>query len=415
MSKDTTNASTGPESFEDALTALLREGAQKLLMQAVEEEVKLFLEEHKHRRLEDGRAAVTRNGHLPERKIQTGIGEITVRIPKTRDRSGGGIKFTSALVPPYLKRTKDIAELLPVLYLHGISTGQYQEALSAILGKDAPGLSANTISRLKAKWLEEYKEWRGRDLSGKKYVYWWADGVYSNVRMDDKVCFLVIIGATADGRKELIAVSDGERESCASWETLMVELKDRGLEEGPKLAVGDGALGFWKALARHYPRTRHQRCWVHKTANVLDKLPKSMQPEVKSALREIYMAPNRKAAEKALELASKKYGAKYPKAIECLEKDREALLAFYDFPAEHWQHIRTTNPIESTFATIRLRTEKMRNCGSRETTLMMVFKLAQSAEKRWRRLRGHELLGKVIDGIEFQDGILAAASSGHAA
>ena len=228
MSKDTTKASTGPESFEDALTALLREGAQKLLMQAVEEELEAFLEEHKHRRLEDGRVAVTRNGHLPERKIQTGIGEITVRIPKTRDRSGRGIKFTSALVPPYLKRTKDITELLPVLYLHGISTGQYQEALSAILGKDAPGMSSNTISRLKAKWLEEYKEWRGRDLSGKKYVYWWADGVYSKVRMDDKVCFLVVIGATADGRKELIAVSDGERESCASWETLMLELKDRG-------------------------------------------------------------------------------------------------------------------------------------------------------------------------------------------
>lgn len=406
MSKDTTNKSAGPEGFEDMLSSVLRQGAQRMLASAIKLEVESFITEYSHLRLEDGRAAVTKNGHLPRRKVQTGLGEIEVCVPKTRDRSGQGIKFTSALVPPYLKRTKDLTELLPVLYLHGISTGRYQEALAALLGSEASGLSANVISRLKGRWLEEYKEWSHGDLSGKKYVYWWADGVYSPVRMGDRLCLLVIIGATADGRKELVAVSDGVRESAESWGAVMLDLKSRGLEDGPRLATGDGALGFWKALTQHYPAARHQRCWVHKTANVLDKFPKSMKPQVKSALQEIWMAADRKTAEKAFDLVLSKYEAKYPKAMECLAKDREDLLTFYDFPAEHWVHVRTSNVIESVFSTVRLRTARTRNCGSRDTTLAMVFKLAQSAEKRWRRLRGHEYFEKVLEGALFRDGVL---------
>ena len=348
---------------------------------------------------------MVRNGRLPVRTIQSGIGNIEIQVPKVRDRSGSGIKFNSALVPPYLKRTKSMEELLPWLYLKGISTGDYQEALHSILGKDAPGLSATTISRLKSKWQEEHIEWRRRDLSNKRYVYWWADGIYSNVRLDDKLCLLVIIGATEEGKKELVAVEDGFRESTDSWYSVLTELRSRGLAIGPSLAVGDGALGFWKALSQCYPQTRHQRCWVHKTANVLNKLPNSMQEKVKGSLHDIWMAESRAEADKAFDLALDKYGVKYASAMECLKKDRAELLAFYDFPAEHWIHIRTSNPIESTFSSIRLRTAKTRNCGSRETTLSMIFKLAQSAEKRWRKLQGHRLLGEVIRGIRFKDGI----------
>jgi transposase-like protein len=363
-------------------------------------------------RLADGRLAVVRNGYLPARTIQTGIGGIEVKVPKVRDRSGNGAKFNSALLPPYLKRTKSMEELLPWLYLKGISTGDYQEALHSILGKNAPGLSATTISRLKLKWQEEHTEWRRRDLSDKSYVYWWADGIYSNVRMDDKLCLLVIIGVTEEGKKELVAVEDGFRESTDSWISLLTELRSRGLTLGPSLAVVDGALGFWKALSQSYPQTRHQRCWVHKTANVLNKLPKSMQDKVKSSLHDIWMAENRAKANKAFDLALNKYGVKYAPAMECLIKDRTELLAFYDFPAEHWIHIRTSNPIESTFSSIRLRTAKIRNCGSRETTLAMIFKLAQSAEKRWRKLQGHRLLGEVISGICFKDGIRDTGANG---
>ncbi len=366
MSESTLSVLSQPQIEEaDPLHALLREGARELIAKAVEAELAGFLEAFSEQRLEDGRRAVVRNGHLPKRTVQTGIGEVAVRVPKVRDRSGGGAVFRSELLPPYLKRARSVEELIPWLYLKGISTGDYQEALSALLGDQARGLSANTVWRLKQRWLDEHQAWCERDLSDRRYVYWWADGVYSNVRLDDRLCLLVIIGVTEHGRKELIAVEDGYRESRASWVELLTGLRERGLSQGPKLAVGDGALGFWKALHTLYPDTAHQRCWVHKTANVLNKLPKSVQPKVKAALHEIWMAETREDAHKAFERTLKRFQAKYPQAMDCLAKDRDVLLAFYDYPAEHWVHIRTTNPIESTFATVRLRTRRSRNCGSR--------------------------------------------------
>jgi transposase-like protein len=413
MNKNTTvlDSSRGP--IDDALTDLLRDGAKELIYRAVQSELELFLKEHSSLELLDGRKAVTRNGFLPVRKIQTGIGEVEIRVPKVRDRSHSGIKFNSSLLPPYLRRTKSIEEMLPWLYLKGVSTGDYEEALHSLLGNGARGLSPNTLSRLKSKWLKEYDEWRHRDLSGKKYVYWWVDGVYSTVRMDDRMCLLVIIGAMEDGRKELVAVTDGFRESTDSWYALLTELRSRGLTEGPKLATADGALGFWKALSMLYPDTRHQRCWVHKMGNILEKLPKNVQSKVKSSIHDIWMAPSKKEAEKSFDLALKQYGTKYVSAMECLSKDREDLLTFYDYPAEHWIHIRTSNPVESTFSTIRLRTYKTRNCGSRVTVLTMVFKLAQSAERRWRRLKGHSLLGEVIIGVRFKDGVRCEVQAGR--
>ena len=384
----------------DPLSELLRTGARELINQAVEAELVSLLDRHENLLLPDGRKVVVRNGYLPERTVQTGIGEVSVKVPKVRDRSGGGIKFNSSVLPPYLKRTKSIEELIPWLYLKGISSGDYSEALQALLGEHAKGLSANTVCRLKSQWLEEYKLWRECDLSNKRYVYWWVDGIYSQVRMDDRLCLLVIIGVTDTGDKELVGVYDGYRESCASWEELLMELRQRGLTHAPKLAVGDGALGFWHALSKYYPDTIHQRCWVHKTANVLEKLPKSMQGKVKSALNDIYLAEKREDAYKAFDSAVERFGAKYPKAMDCLRKDKDELLAFYDFPGEHWHHIRTTNPIESAFATVRLRSRRSKNCGSRDTTLSMVFKLLQSAQKRWRRIRGFRLLSLVADNVD---------------
>jgi len=388
----------------DPLTDLLRNGAKELIAQAVKAELESLLLEHKDRRLPDGRQAVVRNGYLPERALQTGVGDVKIQVPKVRDRSGSGIKFNSQLLPPYLKRSKSIAELIPWLYLKGISTGAYPEALLSLLGENAKGLSSNTICRLKAKWLDEYKDWNRQDLSEKKYVYWWADGIYSRVRLNDRLCLLVIIGVTESGEKELVAVYDGYRESSESWKELLLDLKHRGLGPAPKLAVGDGALGFWNALAKVYPTCRHQRCWVHKTANILDKLPKSTQPKIKSALHDIYGAETREAAEKALDATVTKFAVKYPKAMNCLSKDRQELLAFYDFPAEHWVHLRTTNPIESAFATVRLRSKRSKNCGSRDTTLSMVYKLLESAQKRWRKIRGFRLLTLVVNNVQFANG-----------
>jgi putative transposase len=399
----------------DPLHALLRAGARELIAKAVEAELASFLEGFAEQRLEDRRRAVVRNGHLPRRTVQTGIGEVEVRVPKVRDRSGGGVCFNSSLLPPYLKRARSIEELIPWLYLKGVSTGDYQEALSALLGDRAKGLSANTVSRLKQQWLEEHRAWSQRDLSDRRYVYWWADGVYSNVRLDDRLCLLVIIGVTEQGHKELIAVEDGHRESEASWHELLTGLRERGLTQGPKLAVGDGALGFWKALAKLYPDTAHQRCWVHKSANVLNKLPKSVQPKVKAELHEIWMAETREDAHKAFDRTLKRFEAKYPQAMDCLSKDREALLAFYDYPAEHWVHIRTSNPIESTFATVRLRTKRSRNCGSRDTTLAMVFKLLQSAQKRWKRIKGFRKLELVVNNVRFRNGEQVVDQSDRAA
>jgi transposase-like protein len=312
--------------------------------------------------------------------------------------------FNSQLLPPYLKRTKSIEELLPWLYLKGISTGDHQQALAALLGEQAKGLSANTISRLKQHWTDEHRQWSQRDLKGKRYVYWWADGIYSNVRLDDRLCLLVIIGVTDQGHKELVAVEDGYRESEVSWSEVLIGLRLRGLETSPKLAVGDGALGFWNAMAKSYPDTKHQRCWVHKTANVLAAVPKSVQGKLRDALKEIWMAETKESAEQAFKQTVARFGDKYPKAINKLVKDEEELLAFYDFPDVHWTHIRTTNPIESTFATVRLRSKRAKNCGSRETTLAMVYKLLETAQKRWRRIQGFNLLTLVVNNVIFKDG-----------
>jgi transposase-like protein len=410
MSKDTIIDARNPgEGKQDELTDLLREGAKRLIAEAVDAELGTMLAQFADYKDESGRRFVVRNGHLPQREIMTGIGPVSVQVPKVRDRSGGGIKFTSALLPPYLRRARSVEEVLPWLYLKGISTGDMQEALEALLGKGAKGLSPATISRLKARWEDDYQSWSQRDLSGKRYVYFWVDGVYFNVRMDDaKQCILVIIGVTEEGIKEFVAIEDGYRESEESWLLVLRGLKQQGLEIGPELAVGDGALGFWKALPKVYGETRGQRCWVHKTANVLNCLPKSIQPKAKVALQQIWMAPGREEAYKAFDSFVAIYDAKYPKATNCLEKDRDRLLAFYDFPAEHWVHIRTTNPVESTFATVRLRTAKTRGCVSRNTILALVFRLGLCAEKHWIRLRGFQQLGEVIRGVKFSDGVAVA-------
>lgn len=394
------------ETFTDVLTALIQQGAQQIIAQAVEAELQTFLEQYQHRRDEQGRKAVVRNGYLPERTITTGVGEVAVQVPKVRDRSQSGIKFNSSLLPPYLKRSRSVEEVLPWLYLKGISTGDFEEALTSLLGVNAAGLSSSTISRLKAKWVDEHQEWQNRSLKGKRYVYVWADGVYFNIRAeDDRSCILVIIGVSDTGHKELLGLEIGLRESALNWKSLLLRLKDQGLNQSPELAIGDGALGFWKALHQVFPQTQVQRCWVHKTANVLNTLPSSQQPQAKTALKDIYLAATRADAETAFDRFIKTYEVKYPKAVECLSKDREAMLAFYNFPAEHWMHIRTSNPIESTFATVRLRTDKTRGCVSQASILSLVFKLVQSAQKRWLRIQKFNRLAEVIEGVKFTDGI----------
>jgi transposase-like protein len=394
-----------PSAVTDALTEVLREGAQRMLASAIEAEVNSFLERFADQKTVDGHKRVVRNGRLPGRCIQTGLGAVEVSVPRIRDREKT-VRFTSSILPPYLRRTKTLEELLPWLYLKGISTGDFQEALTALLGRDAPGLSASTISRIKAGWTEEHQRWSRRDLSNRRYVYLWVDGIHFGVRLEDAAqCILVVIGATADGNKELLALADGYRESEASWREVLLDLKARGLTVDPHLATGDGALGFWKALPQVFGTTQAQRCWVHKTANVLNKLPKSQQPKAKAALQEIWMAATREDAEYAFDQFLTVYCPKYPKAAECLEKDRVTLLAFYDFPAEHWIHIRTTNPIESTFATVRLRTDKTRGCVSRDSILAMVFMLVRSAERHWRKLYGVTRLAQVIEGVVFKDGV----------
>ena len=392
----------------DALSEILRTGAQRLLTQAIEQEVAEWIESRSNLTSEAGHRQVVRNGRLPKRTILTGLGPLEVEQPRVLDRrpKDEAEPFSSKVLPPYLRKTKSLEELIPWLYLKGISTGDFSEALAALVGPEAKGLSASTIVRLKSVWEEEFQEWTKRSLEGKKYVYVWADGVHFNIRLEeDRQCILVLMGATADGHKELIAVVDGYRESEQSWKTLLLDVKSRGLVVDPKLATGDGALGFWKALPQVYPTTREQRCWVHKTANVLDKLPKRLQPEAKDKLHAIWMAATRADANKAFDLFVATYEAKYPKATACLSKDRDVLLTFYDFPAEHWIHLRTTNPIESTFATVRLRHRRTKGNGSRLACLTMVFKLMQSAQKRWRLLNGSNLLPDVIQGTQFIDGI----------
>ena len=389
----------------DLLTDLLKTGAQRLLLQAVEAELESFLDQYRGQRTEDGKAAVVRNGHLPERSLQTGLGPITVKVPKVRSRTGEPVTFHSALVPPYVRKTKTLEAALPWLYLKGISSGEMGAALKVLVGPEAEGLSASTVSRLKQAWAQEYKDWNCKSLAEDKWVYIWADGIYSGLRSEDaKLCALVIIGVNEQGEKHFLAIEDGIRESTQSWREVMLKLKVRGMNT-PRLAIGDGALGFWSALDETFPGTRHQRCWVHKTANVLNCLPKASQPKAKQALHQIWQAETEVDAEKAFDLFIDTYEQKYPKATICLQKDRDELMAFFDFPAEHWQSIRTSNPIESTFATIRHRTKRSKGCLSRDGMLHMMFKLGMCAEKRWRRLRGFDYLKKVIRGVNFKDGV----------
>jgi transposase-like protein len=405
MSKDNVVKLAGRDTIVDPLTELLRTGAEQLIYQAVEAELLELLAEHSERRTEDGKAGVVRNGHLPERELQTGLGPVTVQIPKVRAKTGEPVTFHSALVPPYVRKTRSLEAALPWLYLKGISSGEMDEALKVLVGPEATGLSASTVSRLKQIWAQEYRSWCEDRLDKDRWVYVWADGVYSGLRAEQtKLCALVVIGVNERGEKHFLAIEDGVRESTQSWREVLLKLKSRGMSV-PELAIGDGAMGFWAALEEVYPETRQQRCWMHKTMNVLNCLPKSAQPKAKQALHNIWQAETQADAEKAFDLFIKTYEAKYPKAAVCLHKDREELMAFYDFPAQHWQSIRTSNPIESTFGTIRHRTKRSKGCLSRDGMLHMMFKLGLCAEKKWRRLRGFDYLAKVVTGIKFKDGV----------
>jgi len=400
-----------PGSIIDPLTEIAREGARQMLAAALRAEATSFVAQFADERLPDGRQRIVRHGTGPERTIQTGIGPVPVQRQKVRDRAKGvpaekKIRFTSNILPRWARRSKSLDALLPVLYLRGVSTGDFREALGALLGPDAPNLSPSVIARLTAGWQEEYDHWQRRDLSARRYVYIWADGVYLQARMEPQAeCMLVIIGATPEGRKELLGFQVGMRESAQSWRELLVDLKVSGLAVPPELAVGDGALGFWKALDEVFPGTRHQRCWFHKVANVLNHFPKSMQPSVTADLREISHAETRGAALSAIETFKEKYAAKYERGVACLTKDTEALLAFYDFPAEHWDHLRTSNPIESVFATVRHRTVRTKAALSQKTAKLMVFALVRAASKTWRKLNGTNQLPRVIEGVTFTDGV----------
>lgn len=407
MSKSTSNIVDFAQSstVRDELTEMLRQGARELIHQAVQAELNEFLAAFDARRLENGCQAVVRNGYHPEREIQTGIGPVTVRVPKVRARDGQPVSFRSALVPPYVRKSRSLEAALPWLYLKGVSTGEMHEALTMLVGPEAQGLSASTVARLKYQWGQEYQAWRRQRLDRDQWVYLWVDGIYSGLRAEDtKLCALVVIGVNERGEKRFLAIEDGVRESTQSWREVLLDLKARGMN-APRLAVGDGAMGFWAALEEVYGQTRQQRCWMHKTANVLNCVPKSIQPRVKSALHEIWQAATKDDAERAFDQFEKLYAAKYPRAVENLQKDREELMAFYDFPAQHWQSLRTTNPIESSFATIRHRTKRSKGCLARDGMLHMIFKLGECAQKNWRRQRGFSFLAKVITGVRFKDGI----------
>ncbi len=403
MTKDTVVPLRQPEE-QDLLSSMLREGAQRLIAQALQAEFDEFMSRFVAQRDELGRAAVVRNGFQPEREVLTGLGAVGVRVPKARSRTEEAAVFRSTLVPPYVRRAKSLDAALPWLYLHGVSTGNMREALAVLVGRDAAGLSASVVARLKSRWMEEYRVWRRAKLGKERWVYLWFDGIYSGLRAEDqRLCVLVVIAVNERGQKRFLAIEDGMRESKASWAEVLRDLKRRGLLIPPKLAVGDGALGFWAALEEIFPDTRQQRCWVHKTANVLNYLPRSVQPRAKAALHEIWMAETKASAQVAFDQFLASYGAKYPKATECLAKDRQALLAFYDFPAEHWTHIRSSNVIESSFATVRHRTDRTKGCLTRDGMLAMIFKLGLCAERSWRRLRGFAWLAKVVEGVKFRD------------
>lgn len=409
MSKSTSNVVgfADPVIEKDLLTELIRQGAQQLLNQAVVIELEERLAEHQARRLPDGRQAVVRNGYHPERQVQTGIGPVTVQIPKIRSKDGTPVVFRSALVPPYVRKSRSLEAALPWLYLKGVSSGEMSAALATLVGPEATGLSASTVSRLKKDWGNDYDQWCKRRLDKDQWVYIWADGIYSGLRgTDSKLCVLVIIGVNELGEKHFLAIEDGVRESKQSWRDVLLGLKNRGMN-APKLAVGDGAMGFWAALGEVYGQTRHQRCWMHKMVNVMNYMPKSMQLKVKSALHEIWQAPTKEEANKAFNLFEDMFEDKYPKAVNNLRDDREELMAFYDFPAQYWQSLRTTNPIESTFATIRHRTKRAKGCLTDKGMLHMMYKLAECAQKNWRRLRGFDFLAKVNTGVRFVDGVEA--------
>jgi transposase-like protein len=408
MKKITEETSAGKsEARPSGLDDLIQQGARQIVQQAIEAELAALLERYDNVKTLDGRRTVIRNGYLPEREVVTAIGPVTVKVPKVRDRSGSGVKFNSNIVPPYIRKSPRVSAALPWLYLRGVSTGDMGEALSVLLGEEAKGLSPNVVSRLKAQWADEHALWNQRDLSNARWVYWWADGIHTGLRSDDSdgQCLLVIIGVKRDGTKERVAIGDGFRESKDAWCELLLDLKARGLQSGPLLAAGDGAMGLWAALAEVFPKTRHQRCWFHKTGNVLNALPKSQHGRAKAGLQEIWQAATREEALAAFNRFIDAYSAKYPKATEKLTKDSDELLAFYDFPAEHWQHLRTTNPIESTFATVRHRTTRTRNCVSRPTFLGLAFKLIESAEKSWRRIRAPEKVALLLEGVPFKDGL----------
>ncbi len=405
MAKSNVVELDGRGTIVDALTELLRTGAEKLIYRAVEGEIADLLSVHSERRLADGKAGVVRNGYLPARELQTGLGPVTVKIPKVRAKTGEPVTFHSALVPPYVRKTMTLEAAVPWLYLKGISSGEMGAALEVLLGPQAKGLSASTVSRLKQVWGQEYQGWCDEPLDNDRWVYVWADGVYSGLRAEQtKLCTLVVLGVNERGEKHFLAMEDGVRESTQSWREVLLKLKSRGMNV-PKLAIGDGAMGFWSALEEVYPETREQRCWMHKTMNVLNCLPKLTQAKAKQALHGIWQAETKADAEEAFDLFIETYEAKYPKATLCLQKDREELMAFYDFPAMHWQSLRTSNPIESTFGTIRHRTKRSKGCLTRDGMLHMMFKLGQCAEKNWRRLRGFDYLAKVITGVKFKDGI----------
>ncbi|GJM62967.1 IS256 family transposase [Persicobacter diffluens] len=392
------------EATHDLLTETIRAGAKEIIRLAVEAELEEYLKQFRDLKTADGKAAVVRNGHLPEREVQTGIGPVTVRVPKIRSKTGAPVSFQSVLVPPYVRKSKSLEAAIPWLYLKGISTGEMNDALEALLGPGASGLSSSTISRLKTEWGKEYDVWRKASLADKKWAYIWVDGIYSGLRKeDDKLCALVVIGVDSQGRKHFLAIEDGVRESKQSWKEVLLELKHRGMN-APKLAIGDGALGFWAALEEEFPKTKAQRCWMHKTGNVLNCLPKSAQQKAKDKIHQIWMAETKEEADKAFDLFIDTYEAKYPKAAICLQKDRDELLNFYDFPAEHWQSIRTTNPIESSFGTIRHRTKRSKGCLDRDGMLHMIFKLGMCAEKNWNRIRGYKTIEKVIREVKFKDG-----------
>ncbi|MBI4179920.1 IS256 family transposase [bacterium] len=403
MFKITVRGKGNPE-VGKSIDDLAREGAREMIVKALEVEVEEYLSRLKEERDEHGHALVTGNGDGKERTVLIGCGAVKIRAPRVDDRRPGK-QFRSLVLPPYMRKSPNVTEVLPLLYLKGVSTGNFGEALAALFGEGAKGLSPSVISRLKKVWEADYEAFRKRDLSGKNYVYVWADGVHVSIRLgEENLCLLVILGVTTEGDKEVIAIADGYRESTESWASVLRDLKRRGMK-APILAVGDGALGFWAAVRNVWPKTKEQRCWVHKIANVLDKLPKRLQPPAKGLLHEIMNAPDRETFSKGMKVFEAEYQAKYPKATECLLKDRTTLATFYDFPAEHWKHLRTTNPIESPFATVKLRTRTTKGAGSRTAGLMMAFKLMESAEKRWQKIRGAELAAEVWRGANFVDGV----------